>query len=81
MGKSKRENKENLKKGKMIMKIFGYSSSEAARGYGIECGVVIADSEKEAREILINEALDSEFSSVFEIPMQKGFTWIGSYEE
>lgn len=54
------------------MKIFGYRDEY---NYGMTCGVIIADSIEEAKEIYDNGG------EVFEIPFKKGYTHIGSYDE
>ena len=67
--------KEDIK----TMKIFAYKEDYQ---YGITCGVVIAESMDDAKEIL-KRKLDYELdgSELFEIPFEKGYTLIGSYEE
>lgn len=67
------------------MKIFGYRSNCGSYGnYGVTCGVIIAESEEEARKII---GLEEEFQengkieTIFEIPFQKGYTFIGEYSE
>lgn len=62
------------------MKIFGYKLNRGEDSdYGITCGVVIADSEEEAKDILGYN--DWENCKIFEIPFVKGYTLIGAYDE
>lgn len=70
------------------MKIFGCRNGEIMGGYGVECGVVVADSEEEAKEILKTSSdwtwwkdWDNDKDVIFEIPFEKGFTLIGDYAE
>lgn len=58
------------------MKIFGYKDEY---NYGMTCGVIIADSIEEAKEILDYDNWDGR--EVFEIPFKKGYTHIGTYDE
>ena len=58
------------------MKIFGYRDEY---NYGTTCGVIIADSIEEAKEILDYDNWDGR--EVFEIPFKKGYTHIGTYDE
>ena len=61
------------------MKIFGYKSNSGKYSdYGIICGIVIAESEEEAKDILGFD--EWEGKEVFEIPFEKGYTLIGSYD-
>lgn len=59
------------------MKIFGYKANGGEfSDCGITCGVVIAETEKEAKEILGYDIWDGR--EIFEIPFEKGYTLIGS---
>lgn len=59
------------------MKIFGYRANGGeCSNFGITCGVVIAETEKEAREILGYDIWEGR--EIFEIPFEKGYTLIGS---
>lgn len=53
------------------MKIFGYKDEYN----GMTCGVIIADSIEEAKEIF---NYDIWKGNIFEIPFEKGFTFIGN---
>lgn len=62
------------------MKIFGYKSNSGEYSdYGITCGIVIAESEEEAKDILGYD--EWEGRKIFEIPFEKGYTLIGTYGE
>ena len=70
------------------MKIFGYKSNGGRYSdfgyrdeynYGMTCGVIIADSIEEAKEILDYDNWDGR--EIFEIPFEKGYTCIGEYSE
>lgn len=67
------------------MKIFGYRSNYGSYGdYGVTCGVIIAESEEEARKMMELEeeySEDGKIQTIFEIPYQKGYTFIGEYSE
>lgn len=65
------------------MKIFGVSSSKEYNGFGIDCGVIIAESKEEAEKIVRSgsDCYMANKEDIFEIPFQKGFTFIGSYAE
>lgn len=60
------------------MKIFGYCRDEDG-GYGISCEVIVAESEKRAREMLGFDMWDK--IELIEIPLVEGRTEIGSYYE
>lgn len=66
-----------------MLKIFGVSSSKEYDGFGIDCGVIIAESKEEALRIVRagSDCYMATMEDIFEIPFQKGFTFIGSYEE
>ena len=62
------------------MKIFAYRNNCGSYGgWGIECGIIIAESEDEAKNIAEFQEGGSE--EIFEIPFHKGYTYIGSYNE
>ena len=62
------------------MKIFGYRDNYGnGTEYGITCGIIIAESEDEARKIIDFEEGGTE--EIFEIPFEKGYVHIGSYSE
>lgn len=62
------------------MKIFGYRDNCGnGTDYGITCGIIIADSEEEAKKII--EFSEGETEEIFEIPFEKGYKFIGSYSE
>lgn len=65
------------------MKIFGVSTGKDYDGYGIDCGIVIAENEHEALKIIRNntECYMASYEDIFEIPFAKGYTHIGSYSE
>lgn len=69
--------------GIVSMKIFGVSTGKDYDGYGIDCGIVIAESKEEARRIVRGdtECYMADDEDIFEIPFEKGFTLIGSYSE
>lgn len=60
------------------MKIFGYCRYEDD-GYGISCEVIVAESEKRAREMLGFDMWDK--IELIEIPLVEGRTEIGHYYE
>ena len=64
----------------MDMKIFGVSTNKEYGGYGIDCGIVIAESKQEARKIVRGdtECYMADDEDIFEIPFEKGFTFIGN---
>lgn len=62
------------------MKIFGYKSDGGCySNYGMTCGVIIADSIEEAKQIFDYDDWDGR--EIFEIPFEKGYTCIGEYSE
>lgn len=62
------------------MKIFGYRDNYGnGTAYGITCGIIIADSEQEAKEII--DFSEDGTEEIFEIPFEKGYKYIGSYSE
>lgn len=62
------------------MKIFGYKENAGDYSdYGITCGVVIAESIEDAKEILDYD--DWSGRELFEIPFERGYTFIGAYSE
>lgn len=61
------------------MKIFGYRANGGKYSdAGVTCGVIIAETEKEAKEILGYDIWEGR--EIFEIPFEKGYTLIGSYD-
>lgn len=65
------------------MKIFGVRTNKEYDGFGIDCGIVIAESKEEAKKIVRSgtECYMSDDEDIFEIPYEKGFTYIGGYTE
>lgn len=62
------------------MKIFGYRDKCGSYSYyGITCGIIIADSEEEAKKMI--DFSEDGTEEVFEIPFEKGYKYIGSYSE
>lgn len=60
------------------MKIFSVLETEP---WHVECGIVIADNEEEAMEIAKeNQMIDDGGIWIKEIPMEKGYTYIGGHE-
>lgn len=62
------------------MKAFGYKDNSGSYGdSGITCGVIFADSIEEAKTLMDFD--DWSHREVFELPMTKGYHFIGDYEE
>lgn len=60
-----------------MLKLFGYRNEH---DYGITCGLVIAESEEEAKKI-IGPINAFETVTLIHIPLKKGYTYIGDYDE
>lgn len=62
------------------MKIFGYRDNCGnSTPYGITCGIIIADSEEEAKNMM--DFSEDGTEEIFEIPFEKGYKFIGAYSE
>lgn len=62
------------------MKIFGYRDNYGnGTEYGITCGVIIANSEEEAKKMI--DFSEDGTEEIFEISFEKGYKLIGSYSE